>query len=320
MKRLLPWLPITIMLSLVSCAKLGIGNPKPDKPSPNTQSNPFGPTGIPPALRSKGGDQGTPVTPGGNATAPLNFTPEEDIVFIDPDNPDASLPELSAILAKAPKRSNPWEESETIAKQRAAREGKPLLIWFTDSKNSPMCKALSQDLLSTPDFEKWALEKLVRLRIDANVASSSFVTDKDISLSDKESRMVDVRSYATRLKKQYKVLGYPALVMLNPSGEVIGHYRGYRRGQGDYTWGLLKQAEAVSANAYQSWRAGLEKKGYREWKDRKDRKVMAKLVRYSNGTPILIEPDGTRCRTEESKLCDSDRAWIAEQKKLRNIQ
>lgn len=320
MNRLFLWLPITLMVSLVSCAKLGIGKPDPNKSSPDAQPSPFGPTGIPPALRSKSDDQGTPVTPGGNAAATLNVTPEEDIVFTDPDDPDASLPELTTLLTNAPKHTNPWEESETIAKQRASREGKPLLIWFTDSKNSPFCKALSQDLFSTPDFEKWAAEKLVRLRIDANPGGSSFVKDKEISLSEKESRMVDVRSYNTRMKKQYKVFGYPSLLMLNPSGEVIGRYRGYKRGQGDYTWGLLKHAETVSTNAYQNWRASLEKKGYREWKDRKERKVMAKLIKYSNGTLTLIEPDGTRCRTDESKLCDRDRAWISEQKKLRNIQ
>jgi thioredoxin-related protein len=321
MKRLLPWLPLAITVSLVSCAKLGIGSHKTDKPGSNAAApSPFGPTGIPPALRPKGGDNGTPVAPGGNAAAPSNITPEEDIVFTDPDNPEANLPELSALLSSAPKRRSPWEESENVAKQRASREGKPLLIWFTDSKNSPMCKALAQDLFSTPDFDKWASEKLIRLRIDANVAGSSFVNDKDISLGDKESRMVEVRTYATRLKKQYKVLGYPSLILLNPSGEVIGRYRGYKRGQADYTWGLLKQGEAVSANTYQQWRAALEKKGYREWKDRKERKVLAKLVSYSNGILILIEPDGTRCRTDESKLSDDDRAWITEQKKLRNLQ
>ena len=132
--------------------------------------------------------------------------------------------------------------------------------------------------------------------------------------------MVDVRDYVNRLKKQYKVLGYPSLILCNPSGEVIGRYRGYKRGQKDYYWGVLKQGEASSASAYQAWRSGLEKKGYREWQDRKERKVFAKLVSYSNGTLILIQPDGTRCRTEETKLCDQDRAWIAEQKKLRNLQ
>ena len=34
----------------------------------------------------------------------------------------------------------------------------------------------------------------------------------------------------------------------------------------------------------------------------------------------LIEPDGTRSRTQEETLSDKDRAWIAEQKKMRNLQ
>jgi thioredoxin-related protein len=245
----------------------------------------------------------------------VEITPEEDIVFTDPDNPDANLPELSTLLSAAPKRRGPWEQSETIAKRRAAREGKPLLIWFTDSARSPMCKALSEELFSKPDFEKWASEKLIRLRVDANVE----VDDPDLSLGDKETRMVDLKAYVARMKKQYKVLGHPVVVMLNPSGEVIGRYRGYKRGDADYTWGLIKQGEAASAHAYESWRSSLEKKGYREWRDRNDRKVFAKLTSYSNGTLTLIEPDGTRSRTHENKLSDKDLEWLAGQKRIRGL-
>ena len=246
---------------------------------------------------------------------PLNLTPEEEIVFTDPDNPDANLPELSTLLT-APKRRGPWEESETIAKQRAAREGKPLLIWFTDSARSPMCKALAQELFSNPDFEKWAAEKLIRLRVDAHAQAD----DPNLSLDEKNTKLVDMKNYVTRLKKTYKVLGHPSVLLLNPSGEVIGRYRGYKRGEADYFWGLIKHGEAVSAGAYKDWRASLEKKGYREWQDRKERKVFAKLTGYSNGTLTLIEPDGTRCRTHENQLSDNDQAWISEQKKLRNLQ
>jgi hypothetical protein len=313
MRAILPWC-LVLAAALSSCAELGLGGKK----EPANPPSAFGPTGIPPQLREKGPDAGTPVVAGGNVPAagvPLNLTPEEDIVFTDPDNPDANLPELSTILT-APKRRGPWEESETIAKQRAAREGKPLLIWFTDSKNSPMCKALSQELFANPEFESWASEKLIRLRVDAN----STVTDPKLSLGEKETRMADLRNYAQRLKKQYKVLGQPNMLLLNPSGEVIGRYRGYKRGQADYTWGLIKHGEAVSANARQEWRAALEKKGYREWQDRKERKVFAKLTGYSKGTLTLIEPDGTRCRTHEDKLSDKDQEWIAAQKKLRNLQ
>jgi thioredoxin-related protein len=264
-------------------------------------------------LRAGTEDAGTPVKPPAPSTQQL--TPEEDIVFTDPDNPDSSLPELSTLLSATPKRRGPWEQSESIAKRRAAREGKPLLIWFTDSARSPMCKALNEELLSTPDFEKWAAEKLIRLRVDANAQ----VDDPDLSLGDKETRLVDLKNYVERMKKQYKVLGYPGMVLLNPSGEVIGRYRGYKRGDANFTWGLIKQGEAASSHAYESWRASLVKKGYREWSDRQDRKVFAKLTSYSNGSLTLIEPDGTRSRTHENKLSDTDRAWINEQKKLRGL-
>lgn len=312
MWRSLPWL-LALGLSLSSCAKIGLER-KFEAPELNSD---FGETGIPQQLRSKSSDTGVAVAPGGNSASPQSgpaFTPEEDIIFTDPDNPDSSLPELSTIIALE-KRRGPWEESETIAKQRAAREGKPLLIWFTDSVRSPMCRALSQELFNTPVFEQWASEKLIRLRVDTNIK----VDDPNLSMDEKEDRLATLKDYVTRMKKQYKILGHPSVILMNPSGEVIGRYRGYTRGQADYQMGLFKHGEAVSTHHYKEWRAGLEKKGYREWRDRKDRKVFAKLTHYSKGTLTLIEPDGVRSRTHEDKLSDADRAWIDEQKKLRGL-
>ncbi len=111
------------------------------------EEKPFGPTGIPAPLRSTSKvEGGTPVKPGSNSQADIfGITPQEDIVFTDPDNPDAGIPELANLMS-APKRG-PWEDSITIARQEAVREGKPMLLWFTDSSKSPMCKALSQELL-----------------------------------------------------------------------------------------------------------------------------------------------------------------------------
>jgi thioredoxin-related protein len=315
MRSLPACLIVSLCIALASCAKLANIGKNNDEPA-----SPFGPTGIPPQLRARGpaGD-GTPVTAPNSQPSNIELTPEEDIVFTDPDNPDADLPELANLLAAAPKRRGPWEESETIAKKRAAREGKPLLIWFTDTESSPMCKAINQELFTNPEFEEWADDKIIRLRVDANVRSNPLVKDPSISVGEAMSREVDLNRYVTRLKKQYKVLGQPALRLLNPSGEVIGRYNGYKRGQSDYYWGLIKQGEAASAHAYQSWRANLEKKGYREWTDRRDRKVFARLVAYSKGTLTLIEPDGTRSRTHEDKLSDHDQQWIRDQKKLRNL-
>jgi thioredoxin-related protein len=311
MKYLLPW-TLALALSSSSCGLLGIGGKAEKKEPPG----PFGASGIPPQLRANSSDSGTPVVANGNLPAkplPLNLTPEEDIIYTDPDNPDATIPELSTLLA-APKRG-PWEESETIAKQRSVREGKPLLIWFTDSSKSPMCLALNQELFSSNDFTKWATEKLVRLRVDATVK----INDPNLDLGSAEDRRVRIIDYAKELKKRYKVLGCPTLVLLSPSGEVVGKYRGYKRGDAAFVWGQIKQGEAVSSEAYKGWRAGLEKKGYREWQDRGERKIFAKLISYSKGTLILVEPDGNRARTQESSLSNKDRAWIAEQKKLRNM-
>lgn len=284
-----------------------------------SQASPFGSTGIPPELRAKPDNAvGAPVTPGGNI-APLGstagLTPESEIVFTNPDDPDAEIPELSKLLAEASKRRGPWEVSETIAKRRALREGKPLLIWFTDSLQSPMCKVLSQELFSTPDFEKWAGEKLIRLRVDANVK----IDDETLGLDQKESLRIKMQNHVVKLKKQYSVLGHPSVLMLGSDGETIGRYRGYKRGEADYLWGQIKHAEAAAAETRRQWRADLESKGYREWKDRSGRSVFAKLTRYTNGSLTLIEPDGTRSRTREDRLSDSDRTWLAEQRKLRGM-
>lgn len=308
MNRFFPWV-FCLAGALGSCAK-------PPKVVQEPQVNPTALSGTP-LIRSKNSDPGTPIIAGGNVPGkglPPGLTPEENIVYTDPDNPEAGIPELATLLA-APRRG-PWEESETIAKQRSTREGKPMLIWFTDSRSSPMCRALSEELFATSEFGAWATENLVRLKLDANVV----VVDPDLDSVARDNRVFDISHYVAAIRKRYKVMGYPALIMLSPNGEVVGNYRGYKRGEAELLWGKLKHAQAVSAESNKGWRAGLEKKGYREWQDRKERKIFARLISYSNGTLTFIEPDGTRSRTQETSLSDKDREWIADQKKLRKIQ
>ncbi len=307
-----PLLPSALLVAtlLASCAHKA--ETKKEEPSP------FGPTGIPPELRAKTPGEteaGTPVIAGGNmGNGKYKATAESDIVYTDPDNPDAAIPELATVLSNATR--GPWEESETIAKQRSIREGKPMLIWFTDSLRSPMCKAVSQELFSRTDFGDWAKDKLVRLKVDVVVSKDPNSED----LGSAEDRRARIQDYNEALKKRYKIMGYPSLVVVSPSGEVVGRYRGYQRGEADLLWGQIKHAEAVSSEAYKGWKSGLEKKGYRHWKDRRGRQIFAKLASYSNGTLVLIEPEGGRAQTKETSLSDEDRAWIATQKKLRGLQ
>ena len=297
-----------------SCATI------PDEKKPeDTGALPFGPTGVPEALRGQGTTD-IMGNPSRGAAAPLpakdilkRMTPEDEIVFTDPDNPDAEIPELATILSEQSK--GPWEESETVAKRKAMRQGKPLLIWFTHSKNSPMSSALSSELFGRDDFGAWADEKLIRLKVDFNYE----VNDPDMLSADRQEREVKLKKYVEGLKKRYKILGQPYLVMLNSSGEVIGRYRGYKRGNADYYWGLFKQAEAASTASYESWKKKMQSKGYRDWKDNRNRKVFAKLASYSKGELVLIEPDGRRSKTQEKKLSQEDQDWINKQLELRGL-
>jgi len=271
-------------------------------------ASPFGPTGIPPQLRGNGAEEGSPVAPGGNvpAAAAPTYNPDE-LVWTDPDNPDAELPELQGLMAVAPQKS-PWRESETDALRESKRTGKPLLIWFTDSVRSTACKSLGAGLLMTGDFEAWASENTIRLIVDQSVKG------KDIE--DDARKKIHVRG----LKKKYSARGYPTLLVLAPSGEVIGRYKSYRKGQEDFIWGQLKQGVSLALERHRSWKASLERKGYRDWTDDRERVVFAKLVAYKEGELVLVEPDGQRARTHERKLSAADRVWIQQQKEARGLR
>ncbi len=291
---------------LCSCGLVGKKSPEKKPPSP------FGPTGIPAKLRansSTGTAPGVMVAPGGNAgdQPMLSFASDDNLIFTDPDKPEAGIPELASLLATS--KSGPWMKSENAAKQRSAREGKPLLIWFTDSLRSPMCKALNEDLFAQHDFGEWATEHLIRLKVDSSFQKSD---DPDAKLENEDTRRIDVSRYNAALKKRYKVLGYPSLIVISPGGQVVGRYRGYKRGEAEVMWGQLKHATAVSDEAYKGWRKDLENKGYRDWEDRRGRKVFARPTAYADGRLTLVEPDGTRSRTDDKKLSDADQKWLAE--------
>lgn len=276
----------------------------------------FGGTPMAPIMRGQFENEGVDVQAGSNVgpvQLPEGITPEEDILFTDPDDPNAKLPELSAILTDPDDHKGPWERSVRQARKASIRQGKPLLLWFTDSKRSPRCRQLDQELFSQPDFQQWASTELIRMRVD----ESEELDDSENNLGEAESMRVRHAAYVQRLKNRYKVLGYPTLILLDPTGRLIGNYRGYRKGEANLIWGRIKQASVASEHAYRIWRDDLERKGYRDWRDLKGRKVFAKLTHYADGTLTLIEPDGTRSRTHEQKLSVEDRVWIAEQKARR---
>lgn len=230
--------------------------------------------------------------------------PAESDILWAPEDPNAPIEELEELWTQPLKTD--WYISYDEALSAARREGKPVLIWFTDSKSSPTCKQLSNEVFSVKQFENWADENVVRLRID------SYVRD------DNEDRLDRKIEYVKNLKERYKVLGSPVVLMLSPRGTVFGRYVGYKSGSADFYFGRLKQSHHVSMSDYGEWKESMEKRGYRVWHDNRGRTVFAKLLRYSNGQLLLVEPDGRKSRTTEKKLSPEDRQWLENEKAKRN--
>ncbi len=312
--RWLVLLPAALPLLLASC-----GLTKKDSETATSSGglggggSPFGPTGIPPHLRGGMGDEGTPVKTGGNQEAhnaeiisKLTYNPETDLGWTDPDNPDAEIPEMGDVAAK-PAEGKTWLDDEPKAIRQSKKSGKPLLIWFHDQAIGASA-SVNQLLLSRGDFQEWAADNTVRLVIDARPKGKS---------PDETTRL---EFHNRDLKKKYNARGYPTFLLLAPSsGEVIGRYTAYRRGQEDFLWGQMKHGVALATEKQDAWRKSLEKKGYREWSDGKGRTLFAKLVAYKDGELLLAEPDGERAKTKEKNLCAEDQEWIKRQKELRGI-
>jgi thioredoxin-related protein len=283
------------------------------KKNAKDEPNPFGPSGIPKELRANPEVDG-PAGEGGVDAATVsvalaNHTKAENIMWTDPDKMDQNIPELQKLLA-GPKREV-WMQSETEAKRLAIREGKCVMIWFTDGVRSPLCKQLSEELFGQAEFGDWARDHTIRLMVDQSAM---------MARGEKYDKEVSAQEYVETMKKKYKALGTPTVIVLSPKGEVLAKYRGYTKGQAEFFWGQLKHSVNVGESEYQTWMKKLEKQGYRRWHDKQDRTLVARLISYHKGEMVMVEPDGNRFRTKESSLSREDQDWIAAEKKKRGIQ
>ncbi|MGE9267438.1 MAG: thioredoxin family protein, partial [Verrucomicrobiales bacterium] len=124
-------------------------------------------------------EQGTPVgelkaiNEGGVKIGEFVLPGDDEIVWSDERNPNADI-NFEKPFLKPQRKASEWDDSYTEARRRAQRTGKPLLMWFTDNgaTPSPLCKALSSELFSKPEFRKWAEKNVVRLRLDLSAGKS----------------------------------------------------------------------------------------------------------------------------------------------------
>ena len=107
-----------------------------------------------------------------------------------------------------------WLTNFETAKAKARAENKMVLIDFTGSDWCPPCKILNKEVFSQPQFADYAAKNLVLLEIDFPRLKKQ---------SDEE------KSANEKLAGEFGIEGFPTIVILDPSGKVVGQL-GYMPG------------------------------------------------------------------------------------------
>lgn len=141
---------------------------------------------------------------------------------------------IVALAASGAAAASGWDEDYDKALERAAKEGKYVLVDFSGSDWCGWCIKLDQEVFSKQAFKDYAKENLVLVLLD-------FPRQKS------QSKSVQERNQA--LMRKYGVRGFPTVLVLNPKGEVAGR-TGYKPGGPEaYVKHLKEIIEADKAKA-----------------------------------------------------------------------
>ncbi len=121
---------------------------------------------------------------------------------------------MGLVAAVAPAMAEmDWTSDLDAARQKAAAEGKALLLDFTGSDWCGWCIRLRRDVLSKPEFEAYAADKFVPVEIDIPQNPKFDAT---------------LRQRNQQLCEKYHVNGFPTIMVLTPEGQVAGGFCGGR--------------------------------------------------------------------------------------------
>ena len=117
---------------------------------------------------------------------------------------------LTAILLGCSKSSTndnlTWEENLETALQKAKTENKAVLVNFTGSDWCQWCIRLSNEVFSQPEFEDYAEQNLILVRLDF---------PRSIEQS------AETKMYNNQLAQRYGVQGFPTILLFNSQGQMV---------------------------------------------------------------------------------------------------
>ncbi len=273
-------------------------------------SNPEG--FIPAGLMSGGNSAQAKVEEAQDVKEILAADRNKDIVFTDPDNPYADIKELDDAFNAQNERAKQWQQSFSKALRDARRSGKPILIWFHDSKYSPASQLISNELFRSSKFESWAGENLVRVCYDKSATYEQTPTEKQqdaVVISDLTTKR---REYVQRAFSHYGVKGTPNVIVLTPDGRLVNSWKGYSGGNSKSVMDRIKQDVESANRQFESFKGRLRDSGFRDWTGKNGTKIFAKFVRYDKKKNMvwLKEFDGTQFSSSLNLLSDEDRTYV----------
>lgn len=229
----------------------------------------------------------------------LKFS-DDDVYFTNPDQPDALIPEIEEAFSQKGK-TYAWNHSYETGLQEGRRTGKPILVWFHDSKRSPASNNLGKELLDTKEFSDWAGEKVVRVRFDSGVDSKR---GQDVNYAR--------QNYVNALLARFGLRGKPSYAVLSPDGRLIEANSGYVSGTADAVMRTLEHAVKMGNKRFDELKDTLRPKGFREWTGANGRQIFAQMSRQSpaSNEVWLKEFDGYITKAKISLLIPADREWL----------
>ena len=100
-----------------------------------------------------------------------------------------------------------WLTDLPKAKAQAKAEGKLVLIDFTGSDFCPPCIRLAKEVFPTKEFSDYAKQHVVLVEVDFPI---------------KKKQSPELKAANEALAKEFKVDGYPTLIVLSPDGKKLG--------------------------------------------------------------------------------------------------
>lgn len=229
---------------------------------------------------------------------------EGELMWTDPDNPDAEIPGLAEAFENK-RKGNGWLQDFNRGKKLARQEGRPLVIWFHDSIASPKSKELGASLLETPAFNEWCNNRVIRVKLD----SGESIDDSRQSAARYSMRAIN------RLQRRYGLKSKPALAVISPQGKIKARIEGKDSYFSEVELSL-KSAIVEVERDYQEYRNQLRPLGFRDWHSRRGNLTLfAKLQRYDEAKNLvyLKEPGGHITRTPLDHFSKEDIAYLDEQ-------